>query len=315
LGLNFFAQGAKHMHTIKIPAGRRAYRTALLSLVGLATAFDAAAYHRHLSISGSPATTDVAGKAYSFTPTTSAPSGATLTFSISGKPAWASFNTATGQLSGTPTISNVGTYSNIVITATNGPSTASLAAFSIAVTSPPDTTTISGQPATSINVGAAYSFIPTAGDSNGYPLTFSIQNAPSWATFSTATGQLFGTPTSTYAGTYSNIIISATDGVTSASLAPFSITVNQISNGMATVNWTPPLYNTDGSTLTDLAGYHVYYGTASNSLTQNVQITNVGTVSYTLSNLTSGTWYFGVSAYDSGGIESSLSNVASKTIP
>lgn len=307
------------MHTVKITTGRRASRAALLSLVGLAIALDANAYHRHyynqISISGSPATSDLFGKAYSFTPTTSAPAGATLTFSISGKPAWASFNTATGQLSGTPTISNLGTYSNIVIKATAGSLSASLAPFSISVTSPPDSTTISGQPATSVNVGATYSFKPSASDSNGYPLTFSIQNAPSWAIFSTATGQLSGTPAATYAGTYSNIIISATDGVTNASLVPFSIVVNQMSNGVATVNWTPPLYNTDGSALTDLAGYHVYYGTASNSLTQNVQITNVGTVSYTLSNLTSGAWYFGVTAYDSSGLESAISNIASKTIP
>jgi Putative Ig domain len=306
------------MQTVTVPAGRRACRTALLSLVGLAIAFDASAYHRrygHVSISGSPATTDMAGQAYSFTPTISTPSGYTPTFAISGKPAWASFSTSTGRLSGTPALANVGTYSNIVLTVAAGPSTASLAAFSIAVTSPPDKTTISGQPAPSVNVGATYSFTPSAADSNGYPLTFSIQNAPGWATFITATGQLSGTPSSTYVGSYSNIIITASDGLTKASLAPFSIAVNQISNGMATVNWTPPLSNTDGSALTDLAGYRVYYGTASNNLAQNIQITNVGTASYTLSNLTSGNWYFGVSAYDSGGRESALSNVASKTIP
>lgn len=306
------------MHTVEIPAGRRASRAVLLSLVGLAVAFDATAYHRHhnpVSISGSPATSDVAGQAYNFTPNASGPAGSTLTFSISGKPAWAGFNTATGRLSGTPTTANLGTYSNIIISTTDGLSTASLAPFSISVTSPPDKTTISGQPPTAVNVGASYSFTPTAADSNGSPLTFSIQNAPSWAGFNTANGQLSGTPTSMYAGTYSNIVISASDGISSASLAPFSIVVNQISNGTATVNWTPPLYNTDGSALTDLSGYRVHYGAASNSLTQTVQITNIGTVSYTLSNLTSGTWYFGVTAYDSTGVESALSNVASKTIP
>lgn len=173
---------------------------------------------------------------------------------------------------------------------------------------------ISGSPPTSVNVGAAYNFTPTASDPGGHTLTFSIQNAPSWATFNTSTGQLSGTPTATYAGTYSNIVISATDGNTSASLSPFAITVNQISNGSATINWTPPLYNTDGSALTDLAGYKIYYGTASNSLTQMVQVANAGVASYTLSNLTSGTWYFGVTAYDATGAESALSNVASKTV-
>ena len=69
------------------------------------------------TISGTPPTTDVAGNAYSFTPTASGPSGYTLTFSISGKPAWASFNTVTGQLAGTPTTANIGSFPNIVITA------------------------------------------------------------------------------------------------------------------------------------------------------------------------------------------------------
>src|SRR6202023_1907333 len=57
---------------------------------------------------------------------------------------------------------------------------------------------------------------------------------------------------STYAGTYSNIVISVSDGTASASLTAFSIAVNQISNGSATVNWTPPTSNSDGSTLLSL---------------------------------------------------------------
>lgn len=308
------------MYIVKVLAGRHSCRTALLGLVALAVAFDATAYeHRwhwgRVLISGSPATTDVAGQAYNFTPAASVAAGYTVTFAISGKPAWASFNTATGQLSGTPTTSNVGTYANIVITASDQSSSASLAAFSILVTGPADKTTISGQPATAVNVGATYSFTPSAADSNGSALKFSIQNAPSWAAFNTATGQLSGTPTATYAGTYANIVISASDGTTSASLAPFSIAVNQISNGTATINWTPPLDNTDGSALTNLAGYKIYYGTASNSLTQNVQITTIGVSSYTLSNLSSGTWYFGVTAYNSGGTESAVSSIVSKAIP
>jgi hypothetical protein len=228
-------------------------------------------------------------------------------------PAWASFDTTTGRLTGTPAGTNVGTYSNIVISVSDGPSSASLAPFSITVTSP-DVATISGQPPPSVNVGTAYSFTPTATDSAGKTLTFAIQNQPSWASFNSATGQLSGTPASTYAGTYSNIVISAGDGVAQASLPAFSITVNQVSNGTATITWTPPLYNADGSALTNLAGYRLYYGTATNNLSQSIQVGNVGLTSYTVSNLTSGTWYFGVTAYNSSGSESALSNVSSKAV-
>src|SRR5437879_11603895 len=86
------------------------------------------------TISGSPATSVVAGQSYSFTPTTTDPSGKTLTFSISNKPSWASFSTSTGQLSGTPAAANVGTYSNLVISVSDGTSSAALPAFAIAVT-------------------------------------------------------------------------------------------------------------------------------------------------------------------------------------
>ncbi len=305
------------MNILRLLTGRRALPAILCGLLALTAALDASAtqhwgWRYNVSISGTPATTDLTGQAYSFTPTASGPTGYTLTFSISGKPSWASFNTATGQLAGTP--STAGSYSNIVISVSDGYGTASLAAFSIAVTSP-DVATISGTPPTAVNVGASYTFTPTATDTAGKPLTFSIQNQPSWAAFSSATGTLSGTPASANAGTYSNIVISASDGVAQASLPAFSVAVNQVSNGTATINWTPPLYNVDGSALTDLAGYRIYYGTATNSLTQTIQVTNVGAASYTVSNLTSGTWYFGVTAYNSAGTESALSNIGSKAIP
>jgi len=298
--------------------GRHLSWAALSGLIGLAVAFDASAggyrwWRTPVTISGAPTTSDVVGRAYSFTPTATAPRGYTLSFSISGKPAWAAFNTSTGQLSGTPT--SVGTYSQIVIRATDGPSTAALPAFAITVTGSVNTApTISGSPATSVNVGSAYSFTPSAADANTDPLSFSIQNKPSWATFSIASGQLSGTPTAAYAGTYANIVISVSDGTTSTALPAFSIAVNQASSGTATVNWTPPLDNTDGSVLSNLAGYNIHYGTSSTALNQTIQVTQAGLTSYTLTNLTSGTWYFGVSAYSSAGVESGMSNLASKTV-
>src|SRR5207244_6840741 len=117
------------------------------------------------TISGNPATSVVAGQNYSFTPTTTDPSGKTLTFSISNKPSWANFNAGTGQLSGTPASANVGTYSNIMICVSDGTSSAALPAFAIAVTAPPPMPpTTSGNPATSVLAGQNYSFPPTTTD-------------------------------------------------------------------------------------------------------------------------------------------------------
>src|ERR1700751_1102435 len=84
-------------------------------------------------ISGTPATAVSVGTPYSFRPAAKDPAGNLLTFHVNNKPSWASFNSSTGQLAGTPTAANVGTYSSIVISTTDGQMSASLRAFSIQV--------------------------------------------------------------------------------------------------------------------------------------------------------------------------------------
>ncbi|MDB6157909.1 MAG: sericin-like [Gammaproteobacteria bacterium] len=86
------------------------------------------------------------------------------------------------------------------------------------------------------------------------------------------------------------------------------------STGTATLDWTPPTQNSDGSVLTNLAGYTVYYGTSPDSLTQSVKVSNPGLTAYTLSNLQAGTWYFAVTSYSSAGVESTRSGVISAKI-
>jgi len=95
---------------------------------------------------------------------------------------------------------------------------------------------------------------------------------------------------------------------------PVPVTPAPISTGSATLDWTPPTTNSDGSALTNLAGYTVYYGTSPDSLTQSVKVSNPGLTAYTLSNLTSGTWYFAVTSYSSTGVESTRSGVISTRI-
>jgi Putative Ig domain/Fibronectin type III domain len=272
------------------------------------------------TINGTPASSVTVGSSYSFTPSGSDPDQDALGYTIQNKPAWAAFSTSTGRLSGTPTSSNVGTFSGIVITVSDGTDTASLAPFTITVNAAPNRApTISGTPATSVNAGTAYNFQPSGGDADGDTLMYSIQNKPSWATFSTTTGKLSGTPSS--AATHSGIVIAVSDGKGgSASLPTFSITVVAAAppppaNGSVTLSWTPPTQNTDGSTLSNLAGFRISYGTSQSALTQTIQITNPGMATYVVTGLNSGTWYFAVRAYSSGGAESANSNVASKTIP
>jgi hypothetical protein len=269
-------------------------------------------------ISGSPATSATVGTAYSFRPTASDPDGNTLGFSIQNRPAWAAFSTSTGQLSGTPTASNVGTFSNIVISVSDGRVSAALPAFAIAVRAANVAPTISGTPATSAIAGTAYSFTPSAADANGDALTFSIQNRPSWAVFSTSTGRLSGTPTASNVGSFSNIVISVSDGQISRSLPAFAVTVANavvsFAPGTATLNWMPPTVRSDSAALTNLAGFRIAYGTSASVLHNSVNLPNPGLSSYVLTNLPPGTYYFVVRAFDSTGNESALSNVITANV-
>ena len=266
-------------------------------------------------ISGSPATAVLAGQSYTFRPSASDPDRDTLGYSIQNRPIWATFSTSTGQLSGTPTSAHVGSYPNIVISVSDGKATTALPAFAIAVNAAPNTApVISGSPATSVQAGTAYSFRPTASDANGDVLAFSIANRPAWATFNTATGQLSGTPTSAQVGVYSNMLITVSDGKASTALPAFSIAVTQVSTGSATLTWTAPTTNTDGSALTNLAGYRILYGTSPTSLSQMIQIANAGVTSAVIEDLSPATYYFSMRAYASTGAESTNSNVASKVV-
>ncbi len=175
---------------------------------------------------------------------------------------------------------------------------------------------IGGTPATSVTAGTQYSFQPTASDANGDAISYSITNQPVWATFSTTSGLLSGIPSVAQKGSYSGIVISVIAGGANASLPTFSINVvAPPATGPATLTWAAPTLNTDGKTLSDLSGFNIYYGTSPTSLTQKVSIDSPSTTSYTVSNLTSGTWYFGVTAYDSAGDESALSNTGAAVIP
>jgi hypothetical protein len=270
-----------------------------------------------LAISGTPPTSILGWHTYDFTPTAAAPSGYKLTFSISGKPSWANFNTATGTLSGMPETANVGSSTTVVISVSDGAASASLAPFTLKVL-PNVKPTISGTPATTATVGTLYTFTPKANETDGDPLSFSVKNKPAWASFSIATGTISGTPLAANVGTDSDIVITASTGHASASLAPFSITVSSSSppaaSSSVTISWTPPTENANGSALTNLAGYHLYYGTSQANLNQVVDINNPGLATYVLSSLSSGTWYFALTSVNSQGVESVRSAVVSASV-
>jgi hypothetical protein len=261
-----------------------------------------------LSISGTAQASVVAGQVYDFRPTVTGSYAPYARFSIANKPAWLGFNKYTGRIYGVPGTSHVGTYSNIVISASVWQRKVALPAFSISVTqaavapttapapapapAPNSAPTIAGIPAIAGSAGRLYSFTPNASDADGNALTFSVQNKPSWANFNSATGALSGTPGT--AGEHSNIVISVSDGTASASLAPFNLTISPVILGSATVTWTPPVSNIDGTPLANLAGFRVLYGTDPNQPNQTLELPAPNLTSVAIEVVAPGTYYFSV---------------------
>ena len=174
--------------------------------------------------------------------------------------------------------------------------------------------TISGSPAPSVVVGDAYRFAPQASDADGDSLEFSVQNLPSWAGFSTTTGTISGTPGNGDVGTHAGIVLSVSDGQQSASMPSFGIDVTQVGVASTTLSWTAPTMNSDGTALTDLAGYTLYYGTSSRNYTNEIRIDNPGMTTYVVDGLAPNTYFFAAKAFNSSGVESDFSVEISATL-
>lgn len=98
--------------------------------------------------------------------------------------------------------------------------------------------------------------------------------------------------------------------------SPAAATVDVRTGGptSVTLSWTAPTTNTDGSALTNLSGFDIYYGRSADDLTQKISLGTVGQLSYVIENLSAGTWYFEVIAINSSGVESGPSTTASTVI-
>ena len=263
------------------------------------------------TISGTPTTSVSEDSAYVFQPSSSDADGDSLTFTISNRPVWANFSSATGRLAGTPQNSHVGSYDDITITVSDGESVASLGPFSIRVLNINDAPTISGTPAPSVDADSAYSFEPVASDPDGDSLIFSIDNRPAWASFDSSTGRLSGTPDASDVGSYENIRISVSDGTVSAALPVFSLSVNtvQAEVGSVSLSWAAPASRTDGTALalSEIAGYTLYYGASEGDYSESIAIDDPVTTSITLTDLPAGTYYFVMTTRDTNGLESGYS--------
>ena len=117
-----------------------------------------------IAISGTPNASIDEESAYSFTPIIDTPANGTAVFSISNKPSWASFNTSNGALTGTPDDADVGTDSNITITATDDEGSSSIGPFSITISAINDAPALSDQTKSGLNFSSNVAFTVSASD-------------------------------------------------------------------------------------------------------------------------------------------------------
>jgi hypothetical protein len=213
-------------------------------------------------------------------------------------------------------VSSAGATASTTPAGTPSPPPAAPAPPPAAPAPPTATVKLTGTPATSVTVGQNYLFQPAVSQGGGV-VTFKIQGQPTWAAFDPDTGVLTGKPATANEGTTGGITITGTNGSSSSSIGPFAIVVKApaatTATGSATLSWTAPTENTDGTPITNLAGYHIYYGASASAMTSTITVSDAET-SYVVTGLAPGTYYFAVVAYNSAGMDSPESNVGSKTI-
>jgi putative Ig domain-containing protein len=173
---------------------------------------------------------------------------------------------------------------------------------------------ISGTPAPTAEIGQFYSFRPAVVASAGSSLTYAVANKPAWAQFSATTGTLSGTPSTGSVATDANIVVSVSNGAQSAALPAFNITVQPALAGTASLSWSRPTENTNGTPLTDLAGYVIHYGTSSTALNNKISVASASATGAEITKLSPGNWSFAVSAINTANVESQFSAIVGKTV-
>lgn len=129
----------------------------------------------------------------------------------------------------------------------------------------------------------------------------------SWATTGASACTASGGWSGTKAASGTEVIAGAKSGTTTFSL------VCSEGAGALTVTWTPAAKNTDGTDLTNLAGYKIYWGTSPTSMLDVIPVAGAAS-SYTHSGLAAGTYYYALATLNLQGVESAKTGTVNGTV-
>jgi len=187
--------------------------------------------NRPPEITSTAPTNAIEDEKYIYNPEAVDSDGDTLSWSLTNPSSGMVINQETGLISWTPG-EGILTSGEVTLTVNDGNDGSDNELFTISVTPVNNPPSINGTPEFNIIQGNSYSFTPIANDPDGDQLIFNIENKPEWADFNLNTGELSGTPGSSYAGTTANnIVISVSDSTHSSSLPPFNIAVTNGGGG------------------------------------------------------------------------------------
>ena len=129
--------------------------------------------------------------------------------------------------------SNRITHLSSQVSVTDDTNSALTDSVTITVSADNDAPSITSTAVTSVNEDSAYSYTVTTSDPEGQSVTVSCTTCPSWASYSSSTGKLTGTPDNDDVGANA-VVLSATDGTTAVTQS-FTITVANV-NSMGSVS-------------------------------------------------------------------------------
>lgn len=110
------------------------------------------------------------------------------------------------------------------------------------------------------------------------------------------------------------ITVTATSAAGESSSDKIVINRESVGTGAVTLSWVAPTERTDGTPLTNLAGYKIAYGRMSGIYDYEIDVPNPGIVTYVVENLVPGDWYFTLTAYDASDLESAPSNEVARSV-